>query len=136
MSRCHSGVWNQYPTICTFTGVLYGLLAVVLYIHHIYYNNTLFALFFTMLIFSPCKCMYSTSRWWQIVQFEGVSTLRCVLLYMMFLWLIKSVFKCSLFTYILEIVNISDIRLDSTKTKVAPKIVVKMHTKLYLTSIH
>ncbi len=31
--------------------VLYGLLAVALYIYHIYYNNTLFTLFFTILHF-------------------------------------------------------------------------------------
>ncbi len=35
-----SGVRNLYPTINTFTGVLYGLLAVVLYTYHIYYSNT------------------------------------------------------------------------------------------------
>ncbi len=29
------------------TWILYGLLAVALYIYHIYYNNTLFALFFS-----------------------------------------------------------------------------------------
>ncbi len=32
MSRCHSEVWNLYPTSTTFTGVLYCLFAVALYI--------------------------------------------------------------------------------------------------------
>ncbi len=63
---CHSGVWNQYPTSCTFTGVLFGLLAVAFYIYHIYYNNTLFALFLTILNF-------------QLSQYNKTSPLICCL---------------------------------------------------------
>ncbi len=39
----------MYPTSSTFTGVQHDLLAVALYIYPIYYNNTLFTLFFTMI---------------------------------------------------------------------------------------
>ncbi len=39
-------VWNLYSTSSTLTEALYGLLAVALYIYHIYYNNTPFALFY------------------------------------------------------------------------------------------
>ncbi len=35
------------PSSSTFTVILYGLLAVALYIYLIYYNNTLFAVFYT-----------------------------------------------------------------------------------------
>ncbi len=51
ISRCHSEVWNLYPTTNTFTGVLYDLSAVALHIYLNYYNNILFALFNTMLHF-------------------------------------------------------------------------------------
>ncbi len=37
MPSCHLGVWNLYPN--TFTGVLYGLLAVAIYIYYIYCND-------------------------------------------------------------------------------------------------
>ncbi len=47
MSRCHSGVWNLYPTSSTFIGVLYGFMAVAVYIYAVCYNDTRFALFFT-----------------------------------------------------------------------------------------
>ncbi len=47
LSRCHSGECNLYPTRSTFTGLLYGLLSVALYIDPIYYK-TLFILFYTM----------------------------------------------------------------------------------------
>ncbi len=57
MSRCHSGVRNLHPTSSTFTGVLYSLLTVALYIYPIYYNNTLFALFLTMGVHSKAPLL-------------------------------------------------------------------------------
>ncbi len=38
-------------------GLVYGLLAVALYIYHIYYNNTFVVLFFTMLHFQSPQCI-------------------------------------------------------------------------------
>ncbi len=52
MFRCHSMVWNLYPTSCTFTGVLHGLIVIALYINHIYYNNPLCAFSSLCFIFS------------------------------------------------------------------------------------
>ncbi len=51
MFRCHSEVWNLYHNSSTFTGVLYGLFAVALYIYPVYYNKTCFALFGIILYF-------------------------------------------------------------------------------------
>ncbi len=55
--------------------------------------------------------------------FESVSTLRCVLLYRMLLWLNQ--FLSALYSSIFyNIFNISDIRMNSPERKVAPKFVI------------
>ncbi len=65
-------------------------------------------------------------------QLEGVSTLRYILPYRKLLWLYQflSTFYSPIF---LNIFNRSDIRLDSLERYVAPKIVIEMYTKVYLT---
>ncbi len=101
MSRCHSGVRNLYPT-CTFTGILYDLLAVALYIYPIDYNKTLFALVHTM-------CHSQLSSMWQLMY--------CLFSFPMLIWhsySLLSVILINIFSlHILVLFTLNNINIDS-----------------------